>query len=247
MQTINDLVDIYPVLRELFKKQVVCMKNENIFSHIRMDNGTLETYDEAHRKNRQLPIILDTYPNQIEIITAEQMIDAYASVGMPLNYHHWSFGKKFFTAENSYRRGHMGLAYEIVINSNPCIAYLMEENSLPMQVLVIAHACYGHNSFFKNNYLFKTWTNAEAVIDYLLFAKNYISECEEKYGVDSVEEILDACHALMNYGVDRYRHPAKLSIKKEQERQKLREEYFQSQVNVLWSTIPKATKRTSAA
>ncbi len=205
----------------------------------------LQTYDK-HIARIASSYNLSTYPNQIEIITAEQMLDAYASVGMPLNYHHWSFGKKFITAENSYRRGYMGLAYEIVINSNPCIAYLMEENSLPMQVLVIAHACYGHNSFFKNNYLFKTWTNAEAVIDYFLFAKNYISECEEKYGVDSVEEILDACHALMNYGVDRYRHPAKLSIKKERERQKLREEYSQSQLNVLWSTIPKATKRTSA-
>lgn len=50
----------------------------------------------------------------------------------------------------------MGLAYEIVINSNPCIAYLMEENTLPMQALVIAHASYGHNSFFKGNYLFRT-------------------------------------------------------------------------------------------
>lgn len=43
----------------------------------------------------------------------------------------------------------MGLAYELVINSNPCISYLMEENSMPMQALVIAHACYGHNSFLK--------------------------------------------------------------------------------------------------
>ncbi len=47
----------------------------------------------------------------------------------------------------------MGLAYELVINSNPCISYLMEENTMAMQALVIAHACYGHNSFFKNNYL----------------------------------------------------------------------------------------------
>ena len=62
----------------------------------------------------------------------------------------------------------MGLAYEIVINSNPCIAYLMEENTLPMQALVIAHASYGHNSFFKGNYLFKTWTDADSIIDYLV-------------------------------------------------------------------------------
>lgn len=188
---------------------------------------------------------LDTYPNVIEIISAEQMLDAYASVGMPINYHHWSFGKKYLQMEKNYRRGHMGLAYEIVINSNPCIAYLMEENSLPMQALVIAHACYGHNSFFKSNYLFKTWTNADAIIDYLIFARNYIAECEEKYGVSEVEDILDTCHALMNYGVDRYRRPAKLSLLKEKERQKTREEYLQSQLNVLWSTIPKL--KTTAA
>ena len=73
---------------------------------------------------------LDTYPTQLEIITAEQMMDAYAAVGMPVNYRHWSFGKQFIATEKNYRRGHMGLAYEIVINSDPCIAYLMEENTM---------------------------------------------------------------------------------------------------------------------
>jgi stage V sporulation protein R len=181
---------------------------------------------------------LDTYPNQIEIINSEQMMDAYSSVGMPLGYHHWSFGKQFLETEQNYRRGRMGLAYEIVINSNPCIAYLMEENTMTMQALVIAHACYGHNSFFKSNYLFQTWTNADAIIDYLLFAKKYISDCEQRYGVEMVEEILDSCHALMNYGVDRYKHPPRLSAYEESERQKEREEYLQTQVNHLWSTIP---------
>ena len=62
---------------------------------------------------------LDTYPNQIEVISAEQMLDAYSSVGLPLMYHHWSFGKQFVRQEKLYRKGYMGLAYEIVINSNP--------------------------------------------------------------------------------------------------------------------------------
>ncbi|KTD07510.1 SpoVR family protein [Legionella jamestowniensis] len=183
---------------------------------------------------------LDTYPNQIEIISAEQMMDAYASVGMPIGYHHWSFGKHFVGVEKSYKRGQMGLAYELVINSNPCISYLMEENTIAMQALVIAHACYGHNSFFKNNYLFKMWTSADAIIDYLVFARNYISECEQRYGIDEVETILDACHALMNYGVDRYKHPATLSIQEEKIRQQNREIYLQSQVNELWRTIPQS-------
>ncbi len=185
---------------------------------------------------------LDTYPNQIEMINSEQMLDAYSSVGMPINYHHWSFGKHFLETEKKYQSGHIGLAYEMVINSNPCIAYLMEENSMTMQAIVIAHACYGHNSFFKNNYLFKIWTNAEAIVDYLLFARNYISRCEEKYGVSLVEEILDACHALMNYGVDRYRRPSPLSLREEQARQKRREEYLQSQINELWRMVPNKSK-----
>jgi stage V sporulation protein R len=182
---------------------------------------------------------LDTYPNQLEIITAEQMMDAYASVGMPVSYNHWSFGKHFLSTEKGYRRGQMGLAYEIVINSNPCIAYLMEENSLMMQTLVIAHAAYGHNSFFKGNYLFRTWTDAEAIIDYMLFAKNYIAECERRHGVEAVELLLDSCHALQNYGVDRYKRPARLSLQEENARQAEREAYLQTQVNDLWRTLPR--------
>ena len=77
----------------------------------------------------------------------------------------------------------MGLAYEIVINSDPCISYLMEENTTAMQALVIAHAAYGHNSFFKGNYLFRLWTDASSIIDYLVYARNYIAECEEQHGM----------------------------------------------------------------
>ncbi|KZY32839.1 MULTISPECIES: SpoVR family protein [unclassified Oleiphilus] len=181
---------------------------------------------------------LDTYPNQIEVISSEQMLDAYSSVGMPLGYYHWSYGKQFLQNEKGYKRGQMGLAYEIVINSNPCIAYLMEENTLMMQALVIAHASYGHNSFFKGNYLFRTWTDASAIIDYLLFAKNYIAKCEGRYGVDTVETFLDSCHAVMNYGVDRYKRPAPISAEEELKRQEEREFHLQQQVNELWRTIP---------
>ena len=181
---------------------------------------------------------LTTYPNQIEVISAEQMMDAYSTVGMPVGYHHWSFGKQFLGVEQKYKRGHMGLAYEIVINSNPCIAYLMEENSMTMQALVIAHASYGHNSFFKNNYLFQTWTNADSIIDYLLFAKQYIMKCEQRHGEAEVEQLLDACHALMNYGVDRYKRPTRDTLFNEEQHQKEREEYLQSQVNDIWRTLP---------
>ncbi|WP_033374716.1 SpoVR family protein [Leeia oryzae] len=209
---------------------------------------TFELIEDYHLAIRQVAkdFKLDTYPIQLEIITSEQMMDAYASVGMPVNYHHWSFGKHFLSTEKSYKRGQMGLAYEIVINSNPCIAYLMEENTMTMQALVIAHAAYGHNSFFKNNYLFKTWTDASSIIDYLVYAKNYISECEQRHGIDAVEYLLDACHSLMNYGVDRYKRPQKLSLAQEASRQADREMYLQTQVNDLWRTLPRQAAQAQA-
>ncbi len=181
---------------------------------------------------------LDCYPNQIEIIGSEQMLDAYSSIGMPLFYNHWSFGQEFIKQQHYYKKGYIGLAYEIVINSNPCIAYLMEENTMLMQVLVIAHACFGHNAFFKGNYIFRQWTDAEAIIDYMVFAKKYIAECEERYGYDEVEDVLDACHALQQYGVDKYKRPPRLLVKEEEAREKERQEYVQSQLNEIWSTIP---------
>ena len=186
---------------------------------------------------------LDTYPNQLEIITAEQMMDAYASVGMPVNYRHWSYGKEFISTEKNYKRGHMGLAYEIVINSNPCISYLMEENTLPMQALVIAHAAYGHNSFFKGNYLFRMWTDASSIIDYLVYAKNYVTAAEEKHGLEAVESFLDSCHALSNHGVDRYRRPSRKSLAQELAERQDREAYAQLQVNEMWRTLPKRAEK----
>ncbi|QNP49377.1 SpoVR family protein [Diaphorobacter aerolatus] len=190
---------------------------------------------------------LDTYPNQLEVISAEQMMDAYSSVGMPVGYRHWSYGKEYLATERRYRRGHMGLAYEIVINSNPCISYLMEENTTAMQALVIAHAAYGHNSFFKNNYLFGMWTDAGSIIDYLVYARDFIAQCEERHGLATVEQWLDSCHALSSLGVDRYQRPSKKSLARERAEREQREAYAQQQVNELWRTLPARPDKDSAA
>ncbi len=218
-------------------------KRQRKKKHKSLGHGSEWTFDLLEFYDREIAKVaadykLDTYPNQIELISAEQMMDAYASIGMPLGYSHWSYGKQFLNVEKNYKRGNMGLAYELVINSDPCISYLMEENTSTMQAIVISHACYGHNSFFKGNYLFRSWTNADSIIDYLVFAKDYIAKCEERYGEEKVEELLDACHAISSYGVDRYRRPAKLSLAEEKARQSNREEYLQSQVNDLWRTLP---------
>jgi stage V sporulation protein R len=214
-------------------------------------SGSEWSYEMIERAIQECAIIakeelhLDTYKNQIEIISSEQMLDAYASVGMPIFYKHWSFGKKFSRERDLYQKGKRGLAYELVINSNPCINYLMEENTACTQVLVIAHAAFGHNHFFKNNHLFKQWTDADGIIDYLVFAKNYVAQCEERYGEEAVEQTLDAAHSLMMNGVDRYKRPRKLSLQEESERQKERLEYLQQTVNDLWRTLPPHAQETA--
>ena len=181
---------------------------------------------------------LDVYPNQIEIISSEQMLDAYSSIGMPLMYQHWSFGKRFVRESQMYRKGYMGLAYEIVINSNPCISYNMEDSTMAMQALVMAHAAFGHNHFFKNNYLFKQWTDAEGILDYLEFAKRYIAKCEEQHGYDAVEQVLDAAHALMDQGVFRYRRRPRMNLREQARRERERREYQERTFNDLWRTVP---------
>ncbi|CAA7614545.1 conserved hypothetical protein [Candidatus Terasakiella magnetica] len=190
---------------------------------------------------------LDTYPNQIEVITAEQMLDAYSSIGMPLMYKHWSFGKHFARDETLYRKGMRGLAYEIVINSSPCISYIMEENSMPMQALVIAHAAFGHNHFFKNNGLFRQWTDAKGILDYMDFAKGYLARCEERYGQAAVERVVDAAHALMSHGVHKYPRKRTPDLADEERRAAERREYQEKMFNDLWRTVPKpaSTKQGS--
>jgi stage V sporulation protein R len=183
---------------------------------------------------------LDVFPNQIEVITAEQMLDAYASTGMPLLYRHWSFGKRFAQYEGVYRTGLQGLAYEIVINSNPCMSYVMEENSATMQALVIAHAAFGHNHFFKNNYQFRQWTDPSGILDYLAYAKNYIANCEERYGEAEVERFLDSAHALAPQGVDRYPRKRPMSLAEEEKRDRERREEQERLYDDLWRTVPRA-------
>jgi stage V sporulation protein R len=214
------------------------MRGTPLFTEADWDFGLL---DRAYRAIEDIALgelKLDVYPNQIEVISAEQMLDAYSSLGMPLMYRHWSFGKLFAREEQLYRGGHSGLAYEIVINSSPCISYLLEENTMTMQALVIAHAAFGHNHFFKNNYLFRQWTNAEGILDYLAFAKRYIAACEDRHGRDEVESTLDSAHALMDQGVFRYRRPPKPSKERVLEKRRRRAEYAEGSRNELWRTLP---------
>jgi stage V sporulation protein R len=192
--------------------------------------GMLEPFDQALAAHARR-LGLETYPIQYEVITADQMIDLCSTVGMPVHYAHWSFGKHLLGQERDYRTGRSGLAYEIVINTDPALVYLMETNTTALQVLVMAHAGYGHNAFFRNNYLFRQFTQADAILDYLQFARGFIQDCEERFGSREVEKVLDCCHALAPYGVDRYRRPTRLSARRERERLNERVRFDQQHYN----------------
>jgi stage V sporulation protein R len=219
-----------------------------IYEGAEWDFGTLRRIHDACEEVALGELGLDTYPNRIEVISAEQMLDAYASTGLPLFYRHWSFGKHFAHHEASYRRGLRGLAYEIVINSNPCLSYVMEENTATMQALVIAHAAFGHNHFFKNSRVFRDWTDAGAILDYLEFARGYVQHCEERHGEAAVERLLDSAHALMSQGV--FRQLAKRrapDLRREEARQRDRREHDERMYNVLWSTLPERGSASAPA
>ncbi len=190
---------------------------------------------------------LEFFANRIEVITSEQMLDVYTAHGMPLTYRHWSYGKRFLQHESSYRRGYTSLAYEVVINSDPCISYLMEENTATMQALVIAHAAFGHNHFFRNNHLFRQWTEPSAILDYLEFARTFVGHCETRYGVAAVERVLDAAHSLSRQGVHRHGGSRQLNLKDEQKRERERRDYDERVYDDLWRTLPMVAKAASGS
>ena len=207
--------------------------------------AVMQTHDAIERVASD-ELGLEGYPNRIEVITSEQMLDVYTAHGMPLTYRHWSYGKRSLQHEGSYRRGYTSLAYEVVINSNPCITYLLEENTATMQALVIAHAAFGHNHFFRNNHLFRQWTEASAILDYLEFARSYVASCEDRYGAAAVERVLDAAHALSRHGVHRHGGGRALNLKTDQRRERERREYDERVFDDLWRTVPGARPAASA-
>lgn len=140
---------------------------------------------------------LDFYPQEFEIIGFNDMIGYEAYVGMPSRYPHWSFGKAYEKNKTLYSLNLTGLPYEMVINSDPCLAYLMKDNTLLLQILTMAHV-YGHNDFFKNNRLFKEGTNAEYTLEMFNLDAKIIREYidDPSIGYAQVERILDAAHAI---------------------------------------------------
>jgi len=139
---------------------------------------------------------LDWYPITYEMCDYYSMIGHMSYHGMPTHYGHWSYGKAFERTHTMYNIGAEGLPYELIINSNPAIAYLMRENPAYLQVLIMAH-CVGHSDFFKNNRMFKD-THATHVVGRMRSAKKRIQNYVEDHtiGITEVENVLDAAQAL---------------------------------------------------
>ena len=159
------------------------------------DVKDLEGWDEKIRVKVQ-EYGLSCFDQEFEVCDHNQMLGYMAYSGMPSHYPHWSYGKSFEKLKTMYDYGVSGLPYEMVINSDPSIAYLMTDNSLCLQVLTIAHV-YGHNDFFKNNFTFKS-TGAEHTISrFKVHADRVRTYLEDpSIGVEKVESILDAAHGL---------------------------------------------------
>ena len=137
---------------------------------------------------------LDFFPNIFEILTYEQMNMVASYGGFPTRYPHWRFGMEYDKLRKSYTYG-LSKIYEMVINNNPCYAYLLEGNSLVDQKLVMAHVC-AHNDFFKNNAWF-AHTNRNA-IDEMANHGTRVRSYQDRIGVEAVEEFIDLCLSLDN-------------------------------------------------
>ncbi|WP_438347246.1 SpoVR family protein [Paenibacillus sp. FA6] len=137
---------------------------------------------------------LDFYPMRYEICPAE-IIYTFGAYGMPIRFSHWSFGKTFHKMKTQYDFG-LSKIYELVINSNPCYAFLLDGNSLIQNKLIVAHVL-AHCDFFKNNARFRK-TNP-AMVDSMSATAERISQYEIKYGSQVVEEFLDAVLAIQEH------------------------------------------------
>ena len=158
--------------------------------------------NELKKWSRQIEEIaeesgLDCYEQEFWFVSYEEMMSYEAYSGMPSHYPHWSYGKAYERIRTLNKYNLSGLPYEIVINSNPCIAYLMKDNSLLLQILTMAHVS-AHNDFFKNNRLFRLGTRAEHTVEMF---KNHAERVRDyvkdpSIGCIEVERVLNAAHAL---------------------------------------------------
>jgi len=142
---------------------------------------------------------LDFYETIFELVTYDQLNQIASYGGFPVRYPHWRFGMEYESLSKSYEYG-LSKIYELVINNDPCYAYLMEGNEFLDQKLVMAHV-FGHCDFFKNNYWFSP-TNRKMMDDMANHATR-IRRYMDRFGVENVENFIDLCLSLENL-IDRF-------------------------------------------
>lgn len=153
---------------------------------------------------------LDCYDTVFELVTYKEMNQIAAYGGFPVRYPHWRFGMEYEHLSKSYEYG-LSKIYELVINNDPCYAYLLEGNMMVDQKLVMAHV-YGHCDFFKNNDWF-SHTNRK-MMDEMANHATRIRRYMDRYGVEEVENFIDRCLSLDNL-IDRYSPYVKTPPKEE--------------------------------
>jgi len=177
---------------------------------------------------------LDFFETIFELITYDQISQFASYGGFPVRYPHWRFGMEYEQLSKSYEYG-LSKIYEMVINTDPCYAYLMEGNSMMDQKLVMAHV-YGHCDFFKNNIWFSK-TNRK-MMDQMANHATRIRRYIDRYGYEEVEKFIDTCLSLENL-IDRYsilNGPVKFQEKKPEAREadyvfKVERSYMQKYIN----------------
>jgi len=132
---------------------------------------------------------LDFFPTLFELVDCEQLNAIAAYGGFPTRYPHWRFGMEFEQLSKGYHYG-LQKIYELVINNNPCYAYLMKSNALTDQKMVMAHV-YGHSDFFKNNAWFSQ--TSRKMMDQMANHGNRIRGYMDRLGVEEVETFIDCC------------------------------------------------------
>jgi stage V sporulation protein R len=137
---------------------------------------------------------LDTFETVFELVDYDEINEIAATGGFPTRYPHWRFGMDYDYLSKSYTYG-LQKIYELVINNDPCYAYLQTGNEIVDQKLVMAHV-YGHNDFFKNNMWFSK-TNRK-MLDEMANHATRIREYQDRYGVDIVENFIDVCCSIDN-------------------------------------------------
>lgn len=153
---------------------------------------------------------LDYYPMRYEICPAE-IIYTFGAYGMPTRFSHWSFGKQFHKMKLHYDLG-LSQIYELVINSNPCYAFLLDTNSLIQNKLIVAHVL-AHSDFFKNNAHFSH--TRRDMVESMTATAERISNYEMIHGKEKVEKFLDAILAIQEH-IDPSIMRTKLSSHKEE-------------------------------